>query len=116
MRAAALAQRNQREGRLEERVPGFMLAIHAIRDDVALVEAAGPFTSSSLSSLAGHSNQATVAGLLLSEVADHCQLLLAHEALACRPSHIATGDAGSAAPCTKSSINEAYYNLDKVFA
>jgi len=86
------------------------------RDDVALVEAAGPFTSSSLSSLAGHSNQATVAGLLLSEVADHCQLLLAHEALACRPSHIATGDAGSAAPCTKSSINEAYYNLDKVFA
>uniref|UniRef100_A0A182MWX5 Uncharacterized protein n=1 Tax=Anopheles culicifacies TaxID=139723 RepID=A0A182MWX5_9DIPT len=91
-------------------------------DDVALAEAAGPLSTlhgavtclSSLS-LAGLANQATVAGQPLFEGADHCQLLLAHEALACRPTHATTGNGGSL-PCSKSSINEAYYNLDKLFA
>lgn len=94
------------------------------RDDVALAEAAGPLTTTvhgavtclSSLSLAGLANQATVAGLPLFEGADHCQLLLAHEALACRPTHFATGGAGGSSPCGKSSINEAYYNLDKLFA
>uniref|UniRef100_A0A182SM69 Uncharacterized protein n=1 Tax=Anopheles maculatus TaxID=74869 RepID=A0A182SM69_9DIPT len=91
------------------------------RDDVALAEAAGPLSTlhgtvtclSSLS-LAGLPNQATVAGLF--EGADHCQLFVAHEAHACRPTQSATGNGGGSAQCSKSSINEAYYNLDKLFA
>lgn len=86
--------------------------VQAGDDAAALVNAAA---GSSYSAACATVSGAVVVTSLASAADDsdsHCQLLLAREALACRPAH----HLQQRLSCAKSSINEAYYNLDKVFA